>query len=649
MNTENIGKKDERNLYLKNEDLDVAVAKYLALLDFEKVQEKGRLLSVIEAQGWVTREPVFAKISSPYYNASAMDGICVDAMEMIGVDERHPRILTKGKAFNFVDTGDVIADPYNAVVMIEDVLIKSDDEVSINNPVSLWQNVRPIGEDIVAGELIIPAFHRVRPIDLGALLAGGITTIEVMEKPRVGIIPTGTELVEAGTTMAAGKIVDSNTHMFVGLVKEYGGEARRYPTVRDDYELIKAAISKAVDENDMVLISAGSSAGTEDYTRRLIEELGEVVVHGVAIKPGKPVVLGIIKGKPVIGIPGYPVSAYFVFESFVKPVILAFNHQTFVEGVTIKAVLSKRLMSSLKYLEFVRMKCGRVNDRFVATPLDRGAGVTMSLVNADGILKIPKNVEGYEAGEEVELILMRPQEEIENTLVSIGSHDVLMDIIANIIHKNKEIANLSSAHVGSLGGIMAIKKGECHLAPIHLLDEGTGIYNLSYLKRYLADQEVVLIKGVKRTQGMIIPKGNPKNIQGIADLTRADISFVNRQRGSGTRVLLDYLLKEQQIDVNQVLGYTREMNTHMMVASAVASGSCDVGMGVLSAANMMGLDFIPIGDEAYDFVILKENLGDPRVQIFINVLKSPEFEEALKQLGGYGLEQPGEIVEPSTP
>jgi putative molybdopterin biosynthesis protein len=646
MNTENTGKKDERNLYLKNEDLDVAVAKYLALLSFAEAQEKGRLLPVIEAQGWVTKEPVFAKISSPYYNASAMDGICVEAMAMIGVDERHPRTLIKGADFNFVDTGDVIADPYNAVVMIEDVTIKSDDEISINNPVSLWQNVRPIGEDIVAGELIIPAFHRVRPIDLGALLAGGITEIEVMDKPRVGIIPTGTELVEAGAAMAVGKIIDSNTHMFVGLVQEYGGAAKRYQTVRDDYELIKKAIIKAVDENDMVLISAGSSAGTEDYTRRLIEELGEVVVHGVAIKPGKPVVLGIVQGKPVIGIPGYPVSAYFVFESFVKPVMLAFNHQTFTEGVTIKAVLSKRLMSSLKYLEFVRMKCGRVNQRFVATPLDRGAGVTMSLVNADGILKIPKNVEGYEAGEEVELILMRPREEIENTLVSIGSHDVLMDIVANIIHKNKELVNLSSAHVGSLGGIMAIKKGECHIAPIHLLDEDTGIYNLAYLKRYLADEAVVLIKGVKRTQGMIIPKGNPKNIQSIADLVRPDISFVNRQRGSGTRVLLDYLLKTAQLDANQVLGYTREMNTHMMVASAVKSGSCDVGIGVLSAANMMELDFIPIGDEAYDFVILKENLDDPRVQIFIKVLKSPEFKDALKQLGGYGLEQPGEIVEP---
>ena len=646
MNTENTGKKDERNLYLKNEDLDVAVAKYLAFLSFEKGPQKGRLLPVIEALGWVTKEPVFAKISSPYYNASAMDGICVEAMEMIGVDERHPRTLIKGTDFNFVDTGDVIADPYNAVVMIEDVIIKSDDEVNINSPVSLWQHVRPIGEDIVAGELIIPAFHRVRPIDLGALLAGGITEIEVLVKPRVGIIPTGTELVEAGAAMAVGKIIDSNTHMFVGLAEEYGGEAKRYQTIRDDYELIKNAIVKAVDENDMVLISAGSSAGTEDYTRKLIEELGEVVVHGVAIKPGKPVVLGIVQGKPVIGIPGYPVSAYFVFENFVKPVILAFNHQTTTEGVTIKAILSKRLMSSLKYLEFVRMKCGRVNQRFIATPLDRGAGVTMSLVNADGILKIPKNVEGYEAGEEVELILMRPREEIENTLVSIGSHDVLMDIVANIIHKNKQLVNLSSAHVGSLGGIMAIKKRECHIAPIHLLDEETGVYNCSYIKRYLADEAVELIKGVKRTQGMIIPKGNPKNIQGIGDLIRTDLSFVNRQRGSGTRVLLDYLLKENKIDNSQVLGYTREMNTHMMVASAVKSGSCDVGIGVLSAANMMELDFIPIGDEDYDFVILKENLGDPRVQIFINVLKSQEFKEALMQLGGYEIIRPGEIVKP---
>ena len=646
MNTENKGKKDERNLYLKNEDLDVAVSKYLRVLSLEKDQKKSQSLSVTEIQGWVTEEPVFAKISSPYYNASAMDGICVDAMAMIGVDERHPKTLIKGRDFNFVDTGDVITDPYNAVIMIEDVMIQDDEQVSINNPVALWQHVRPIGEDIVAGELIIPAYHRVRPIDVGALLAGGITEVEVMKKPQIGIIPTGTELVEAGDPMSIGKIIDSNTHMFAGLVKEYEGVPNRYPPVSDDYNLIRSGIMTAVEENDVVLISAGSSAGTEDYTRRLIEELGEVVIHGVAIKPGKPVVLGIIKGKPVIGIPGYPVSAYFVFESFVKPVIFAYNRQVNAKGVTIKAILSKRLMSTLKYLEFVRMKCGRVNDTFVAVPLDRGAGVTMSLVNADGILKIPKNVEGYDAGEVVELTLMRPQEEIENTLVSIGSHDVLMDVLANIIHKNRGMVNLSSAHVGSLGGIMAIKKGECHIAPIHLLDEETGIYNIPYLNRYLKDEDVVLIKGVKRTQGFIIPKGNPKNITGIKDLTREDISLVNRQRGSGTRVLLDYLIKNNGIDVKDILGYTREMNTHMMVASAVKSGSCDVGVGVLSAANMMGLDFIPIGDEEYDFAILRKNLEDPRVQTFVNVLKSQEFKEALTQLGGYGFKNPGEMINP---
>ena len=646
MNTENTAKKDERNLYLKNEDLDAALEKYLSLLSFDEQDQQSRFLPVTASRGLVTKEPVFAKISSPFYNASAMDGICVNALEMAGVDERHPKMLTKGADFKFVDTGDVIDEPYNAVIMIEDVVVTDDEQVSINAPVALWQHVRPIGEDIVAGELIIPAFHRVRPMDIGALLAGGITEIEVMEKPQVGIIPTGTELVEAGEAMAAGKIIDSNTHMFAGLVSEYGGEPNRYPTVKDDYGLIKNAIEQAVAENDIVLISAGSSAGTEDYTRRLIEELGEVVVHGVAIKPGKPVVLGIVRGKPVIGIPGYPVSAYFVFESFVKPIIFSFNHQTLTQERSIMAVLSKRLMSSLKHLEFVRMKCGRVNDKFVATPLDRGAGVTMSLVNADGILKIPKNVEGYEAGEMVEIVLMRPREEIENTLVSIGSHDVLMDVVANIIHKSRKIMSLSSAHVGSLGGIMAIKKGECHIAPVHLLDEETGIYNLAYLKRYLEKEDVVLIKGVRRTQGMMIPRGNPKNIVAVTDLSRDDISFVNRQRGSGTRVLLDFLLKKNRIDPENVLGYTREMNTHMMVASAVKSGSCDVGIGVLSAANMMDLDFIPIGDEEYDFVVLWENLDDPRIQTFISVLKSGEFREALDQLGGYGLDRPGEIIRP---
>jgi len=645
MNTTNSEKKGQRNLYLKNEDLDIAVLKYLSALNLHVHTKKYNECSVIESQGFITQSAVFAKISSPYYNASAMDGICVDATAMLAVDERNPKILVKDKEFKFVDTGDAIQDFYNAVVMIEDVVILDDDHIKINSPVALWQHIRPIGEDIVAGELIIPAYHKIRPIDIGALLAGGIEKISVLQKPKVGIIPTGTELIDDPKNIAVGKIIDSNTHMFAGLVTEYGGIPKRYSQVVDDYDLIKSAIVKAVDESDIILISAGSSAGTEDYTRKLIEELGEVIIHGVAIKPGKPVVLGIIQGKPIIGIPGYPVSAYFVFENFVKRIINESNNQQNTEGMTIKAILSKRVMSSLKHLEFVRMKCGQVNNTFIATPLDRGAGVTMSLVNSDGILRIPKYVEGFDAGETVELILMRPIEEIETTLVSIGSHDILMDILSNIIHLNKKKTSMSSAHVGSLGGIMAIKKGECHIAPIHLLDEETGIYNISYIKRYLDSSDVVLIKGVKRTQGMIVAKGNPKNITSIKDLTRSDVILVNRQRGSGTRILLDYLLKKNAIDEKEILGYNREMNTHMMVASAVKSSSCDVGVGVLSAANMMDLDFIPIGDEEYDFVVLKTYLKDQRINTFIEALKSKEFEAALNELGGYEIVNSGEIVE----
>lgn len=633
-----------RNLYLKNEDLDDAVAKYLKMAEAGHGGVQSESVDVTEALGRVTAEPVFARLSSPFYNASAMDGICVRALEIVGVDERSPKVLTLHEDFEFVDTGDVIEEPYNAVVMIEDVVAEDADHVRISKPVSLWQHVRPIGEDIVAGELIVPAYHQVRAMDIGALLAGGILTLEVLKRPRAGIIPTGTEIIEAGEPMEKGKIIDSNTRMFEALITEYGGEPTRYAPVPDDYEVIKAAIRRAVAENDLVLISAGSSAGTEDYTRALVEELGEVAIHGVAIKPGKPAILGFIEGKPVIGIPGYPVSAYFVFENFVKPVVLSMTHQRPVGRPVIQATLSKRLMSTLKYLEFVRMKCGKVGGRFVATPLDRGAGVTMSLVNADGILRVPKNVEGYEAGQEVEIELLRPVEEIENTLVTIGSHDVMIDMMANIIHKNKKLVNLSSAHVGSLGGIMAFKKGECHLTPTHLLDEATGAYNIPAVRKYLGEGKAALIKGVKRVQGLMIPKGNPKNIGGVEDLLREGVTFVNRQRGAGTRVLLDYLLKEKGIDPARIVGYDRELNTHMMVASAVQSGSCDVGMGVLSAANMMGLDFIPVGDEEYDFIVAQENLKDEKVKVFLEALRGEELRRALTELGGYGFDEPGKVV-----
>lgn len=634
----------DRNIYISN----MEVEKALGLLNDRlkpfmnnRVEEE---ISTLDSLGRVSSKAVIALVSSPNYNASAMDGIAVKAKSTFAASESNPIRLKMTADFIYVDTGDPIIDPYDAVIMIEDVVPIDDSTVEIIKAASPWQDIRPIGEDIVANEMIIPSNHSIRPVDIAAILAGGVNTVKVYQKPKVGLIPTGTEIIEPGEPLELGKIIESNSRMFEGLVKEYGGEAVRYSPIPDDYQLLKQGIMKAVQQNDMVIINAGSSAGSEDYTVKLIAELGEVLVHGIATKPGKPAILGIVEGKPVIGIPGYPVSAYFVFENFAKPIIKGFVRQPIPAKDIAEAILSKRVVSSLKHKEYVRIKLGMVDNKLIATPLSRGAGATMSLVRADGILVIPQNSEGVEGGEVVKIELLKNIAEIKSTIVSIGSHDISMDIIANLIHQRNSTFSLSSAHVGSMGGIMALRRGEAHIAPIHLLDEATGKYNVDYIKRYLPNVEMALIKGLKRIQGLMVKRGNPKAIKDFKDLTREDIQFVNRQRGAGTRILLEYILSQKGISADNIFGYEREMTTHMAVAAAVSSGSADVGLGVLSAAKAMNLDFIPVGNEEYDFAIPVSYLKLPMIELFIDTLKSAEFAKELELLGGYTLESAGEIV-----
>ncbi|MFT9497872.1 molybdopterin biosynthesis protein [Anaerosolibacter sp.] len=637
-------KKKERNLYLSNVDVEEALDLYFRRIDENLQGLNVEKVSVIEAQGRVTASPVFARFSSPNHNASAMDGIAVKAKSTFGASEASPIRLKRNKDFIFIDTGDPIKEPFDAVIMIEDVVEVDEETVEIIKAASPWQDIRPIGEDIVAHEMIVPSHHTIRPVDLGALLSGGILEIEVYAKPRVGIMPTGTEIIEPQESMAEGKIIESNSRVFEGLVKEYGGYPKRYKPVEDNYELLRQQVLEAVEENDIVIINAGSSAGTEDYTVKLIRELGEVLVHGIATRPGKPTILGIVQGKPVIGIPGYPVSAYFVFDTFAKPLIAKYLGQRVSNRPRVEAVVSKRIVSALKHKEYVRMKLGMVDQQLIATPLNRGAGATMSLVRADGILIIPQNSEGVEAGERVQVELLKDIHDIHHTIVSIGSHDLIMDIIGNDMHRQNAAYHLSSAHVGSLGGLMALRRGEAHMAPIHLLDEEHGEYNISFVKKYLANLDMALIKGVKRIQGFILQKGNPKNIKNFHDLIRDDIQFVNRQRGAGTRILVDYRLKESKVDIEAISGYEREMTTHMAVAAAVASGAADVGVGVLSAAKALDLDFIPIGDEAYDFAVPQKYLDNGVIELFIHVLKSQALKESLEELGGYKLDHTGEII-----
>lgn len=628
----------KRNIYLSSLKLDEAKEKYFSALNIESLIQIENI-AVEDSLDRYTTKPIFAKLSSPHYNASAMDGIMIKACDSYGVDERNPKKFTKDM-YKYVDTGDVIHDPYDAVVMIEDVTVLENDTIELIEAAAPWQHIRPVGEDIVNSEMILPAHHQIRPVDIGALLAGGIFDIDVIKKPSIGILPTGTEIVEPKTDLKAGEIIDSNSRMFEAMVTKMDGQATRYPSLKDDYDLLKDHIKMMSEKHDIVLINAGSSAGSEDYTVNIIKELGEVIVHGVAIKPGKPAILGIINKKPVIGIPGYPVSAYFVFDIYVKALMDMWYDKASIEKETVKAVLSKRLMSSIKHQEYVRMKLGLVDDKMIAIPLNRGAGVTMSLVKADGICIVPQNVEGYEAGTEVSIELMRQLGDIKNTLVSIGSHDLVMDIIGDMLKH----ATLSSTHVGSMGGIMAMMKGETHIAPIHLLDEKTGVYNKSFIRKFLNDKELVLVEGIKRIQGLYVLKGNPKNISHIGDLTN-DVTFVNRQKGAGTRLLLDYKLKESSISTDDIVGYNREMTTHMTVASAVKSGTADVGMGIESVAKVMDLDFIPIGEESYDFLVTKSVFESPLYSKFERVIKSKSFASRLEEMGGYRIESIGKVID----
>lgn len=631
-----------QNIYLSNYELEFAIDMFFSKLDFDDIGVER--INTWEGLGRVTTSALYAKISSPHYNSSAMDGIALSSKLTHGASEKKHIELIENEEYIVVDTGDPIPKAYDCVIMVEDLIKTGEGKAAIYKSATAWQNIRPIGEDIVEQQLIIPSQHKIRPMDIGAIMAGGINEVEVYKKPIVGIIATGTEIVEAGTVLKVGDIIDFNSHTFSAQVTEWGGIPKRFGIVRDIYEDIKETIIKAIKECDIVLINAGSSAGREDFTDSIIRELGQVFVHGIAIKPGKPAILGRINRKPIIGIPGFPVSAYFIMENIVKKLMFSYQGLESSTSKCVKAVLSRKIMSSLKHLEFVRIKLGYVDDKLIATPLSRGAGATLSLVRADGVLEIPQNVEGLEAGTIVEVKLIKNEDEIKNTVVCIGSHDPIVDIAGDIMHRSNKEFFLCSANAGSMGGIMALRNGETHIAPIHLLDMVSGEYNISYIKKYLVDKSMALIKGVGRTQGFLVQKGNPKNIKSFEDLKRGDISYVNRQRGSGTRLLLDYNLNRIGIDFSEIYGYDREEYTHLAVGAVIALGDVDTGLGVYSAASIMGLDFIPVCTEEYDFCIPSKYLEMEMIQKFIETLKSKEFSAKLDELGGYEYDNIGEII-----
>lgn len=637
----------KRNIFVKNHPLAEAKELWhqaLARIEFGSSATAIQSIPVDTALGYRLAEPVFAIHSSPSYNAAAMDGIAVHFADLAQASEASPVHLGKDK-FMPVNTGNALPDGFDAVVMIEDVHYVSDEEVELAIPATPWQHVRTIGEDIVATELILPEGHTVRPIDQGAMLATGVTTIKVRRPPRVQVIPTGSELIQPGEAAKPGQIIEFNSRILAGYLNEWGAEANGSAPVIDDPDHLRKAIQKAVQENDIVVLNAGASAGTRDYTSNVLAELGEVIVHGVAIKPGKPVILAIVDNTPVIGLPGYPVSAILTMRLFVRDMIYAFMNLETPKAQMIEAVMSRPLASSMGVDEYVRVTLGQVDNTFMATPSGKGAGAVMSLVRADGLLTLPAGSEGIGAGEKVQIELLRPLHEIESTLVFIGSHDNILDVIANQLHKQRPPARISSAHVGSMGGIMAIRRGEAHLAGTHLLDEETGEYNIPYIKRFLTDIPLQLINLCYREQGLIVQKGNPLGIKGFADIAERNLTFINRQNGAGTRLLTDKILRDQNIDPASIQGYSHEEYTHMSVAAAIASGSVDTGMGIRAAAVALHLDFVPVTEERYDLILPLKFLKDSKVAVILDLLKNDRnFHEKVLGLGGYDLRDCGKIL-----
>ena len=655
------------SVYLHDIPLDQAQAR------LERALKEARLWGVLgieeiplheSAIGRVLAEPVWAKISSPHYHASAMDGFAVRSADTEEALQTRPVLLKCGSVdaspqAAYVDTGDPLPGWADAVIPIENVeplsagkpaqAARQPETIRIRAAVPPWSHVRPMGEDMVATQLVLPAAHTLRPVDLGAIAGCGHNSVRVARRPRVAVIPTGSELVPVGERVKPGDIIEYNSLVLAAQILDWGGEARRFPITSDDFDLIRSRVAEAAMEYDLVLLNAGSSAGSEDFSASVVESLGDLLVHGVAVRPGHPVIIGMValddqpeRKVPIIGVPGYPVSAALTGEIFVAPLLARWLGRPLNQPQKVNATLTRKVTSPAGDEDYLRVAVGRVGDKLLAAPLARGSGVITSLVRADGIAVLPRGTQGLAAGAQVSVQLYRPLADLEKTIFAIGSHDITLDVIAQYLaEKNRR---LTSANAGSLGGLVALRRGEAHLAGSHLLDPQTGEYNLSYAHQYLPGIPVRLVQLVRRQQGLMVLKGNPKGLKSLEDIVQPGIIYVNRQRGAGTRVLLDYHLSRLLIEPEMVMGYNQEEYTHLAVAAAIASGRADCGLGIAAAAKALDLDFIPLDQERYDLIIPLEYCESPLLAPLFDLLDDPAFRQAVAAMPGYDVSGMGTII-----
>jgi putative molybdopterin biosynthesis protein len=619
-----------------------ALAARVALPDPRPEEE----VPVEDAAGRVNARPVFAARSSPPYHGAAMDGYAVRAADTWGASDATPVRLARPAAARPIDTGDPLPEGYDAVIKIEDVHEPDEGAIEIVAAAPPWHNVRLTGEDVVTGELVVPQGKRLGAFDVGALLAAGVTRLHVRRRPRVALIASGDELVEPGVETRPGDVVEFNSRVLAALVRDWGGEPVRLPPVVDDPARLEAAVRAAAEAHDVVVLIAGSSAGRDDHTARVFSAAGELLVHGINVMPGKPTAAVVTPaGRPLLGLPGYPVSCAVAADRLLRPLLALLLGAAPAERETLRARVARKLPSKVGHEEVVRVQVGRVGGRWIAAPLPRGAGVITSLSRANALLTVPALAEGIDAGEEVDVELLVPRGEAAQTLVHVGSHDLALDLAGDLLRRRHPGRSLASANVGSQAGLHALARGECHLAGTHLLDPATGDYNTPYVRRALAGRAVALVTLAEREQGLTVLPGNPRAILSFEDLARPDVRFVNRQRGAGTRVLLDARLAGRGISPDAVNGYAREEHTHMAAAVAVASGVADCALTIRAAAAALGLGFVPLEIERYELAALADSLDDPGVAALLETLRSPAFRAAAEALGGYSARDAGAVRE----
>ncbi|MEM4657368.1 MAG: molybdopterin biosynthesis protein [Candidatus Methanosuratincola sp.] len=645
-------KADDRRIFHRLVTLEDASRMLMDKVTHTPDQER---VLISQAFGRILAKTVYSRIDLPPFDRAEMDGYAVVSSDTEGASENTPlriRVVGRvdaGSTFRGevidgscveIATGAPLPRGADAVLMVE-YTSRHDDFIDVYKAVTPGENVAHAGSDLEIGEVVLRRGSFIGTREVALLSAAGLGEVEVYGKPKIGIISTGNELVEPGLELSPGKIYDVNSQMLMAAVAEAGGLPSFIERVGDNPEEIKRALRAAIDSMDLILISGGTSAGLGDSVYKAIGDLCDpgILAHGLKIKPGKPTVLAVHKGKAVIGLPGYPVSALMVFSQLVKPLI---QRMSMVKGrseIVTQAEITQRVNASKgrKWFLPVHVLKGR---REKAYPIIASSGAVGTLARADGYVVLPEDVEYIERGEVVKIRLFGEQE-IKEDLLVMGSHCPALDLLLETLFEKRGIS-ARALNVGSMGGLTAVARGECDLAGIHLLDEETLTYNKQHVRR-AGLPDWCLVKGYRRAQGIAIQRGNPKGVKGLQDLIRGDLIFANRNRGSGTRILTDRMLKgisdelglEFKDLVARIRGYRSEFKTHSSVAAAVCQGRADLGVCVKGAAVAYGLDFIPLADEEYDFVVNPESKDKDSVKEFISCLRSESFRENATRLDGF--------------